>query len=224
MNDDVASIEPTDNDSFSVVVPTDTFTSSEKKRSWDGRCKICGTELDDKRRTLCDAHRSIQSVTPKTKTGKTRKGSSSVENRLNGVTANLLATLTLIWAWSVLRRAQIPDPSGNISTQMSFTDEEAVAIGRPLTRLFLKFEPGRRAAPVIIDNEDIVTAVFSLWDWYKRMNETLDDYRKQHLPTPTQTKERYRRGQSSTASAQNETASGGFDSDYLPPGPYDQPL
>lgn len=213
-----------------VEVPADLFTggTSDAARSWNGACRECGVPLQDRRKTLCENCKASMS-TDRPKARKPRTASSkALESKLNGTTANLLATLTLFWAWSLLRKRGILDPHGEIATHMAFTNEEAVNIGRPLTRLFLKLEPGRKAAPHIVENEDMVDAIFSLIDWYKRNTTLLENYQQDRLPPLlTRPGKRNKNGKPPRTNERNADTGESdrqFDSDYIPPGPNDFPL
>lgn len=168
----------------------DSVTSSGEGRRWDGKCKDCGVDLDDKRKSRCDnckaTYEANNQSTPRSRASTTKSGrvSTSTQAKLNGITANVLGVMTLALCWSQLRRMHIPDPTGDIADQMSLTTEEAIAIGAPLTRLFLNTEPGKKLAPVIVNNEDVVTAIFALWDWYKRASTIIENATQQIVVTP----------------------------------------
>ena len=166
------------------------YEPGAKSRKTRGVCATCGEAAVDGRSTFCEQHRPEQPVgSPKTRQskGKGRKPTSAVETGMNEVTAEVLMLLTVAYAWSALRRAGVPDPNGVNSDRMSMTAEEAVNVAKPLSRIFLSTEPGRKIAPVIVDNRDAIDAAFSLYDWYKRMNMVMEEASGRasvHTPLP----------------------------------------
>jgi hypothetical protein len=197
---DIPEVITEDGDDTDVIVvdTTDTkFTTPVKvprqrrNRASTGQCKTCGKELSDGRASYCEEHRpskgveTLRNKAPKRRSGKKNGVSAEVNDGMTDVTANILFILTLTYAYTALRGRGIPDPSGAVSEQMALTDDEAAAIGRPLARLFLSTEQGRKVAPSIVDNRDLIDAAFAAWDWFRRMNDVLDQYgTRQSVQTP----------------------------------------
>lgn len=171
-----------DDETIQVVIPQSISPPAKRVKAATGHCKQCGVELEDRRRAWCTDCRS-QDTTTTTLKRPSKKSSvkvvgvtAQVTQGMNSISGKLLYILTLVFAWSQLRRLGVPDPNGDLADEMAMTDDEAEIIGRPLTRLFLQTEPGRRLAPKIVEHEDFIDAAFAAWDWYKRVTSTLDQY------------------------------------------------
>jgi hypothetical protein len=167
-------------------------------------CQECGKELPDGRQKWCAEHKPSKgkSVRDKLTGGRSsKKGvTATVENGMNETVGKILFLITLAYAYSALRRNGIPDPNGQISDAMALTDDESVLIGKPIARLFLSTERGRAVAPTIVDNRDLIDAAFAAWDWFQRVNSTLEQYgNQQSVHTPMVVPERGNDGDSSQA-------------------------
>lgn len=170
-----------------------TPTAPKRTRAATGTCKECGKELTDGRASYCEEHRPAKGKSIKDKVTRSKKGGVSkvVEDGMAETVGKILFLLTLAYAYSALRSKGIPDPSGTISDAMALTDDESVMIARPLARLFTSTEQGKKLAPKIVDNRDLIDAAFAMWDWYSRMNATLAQYQAtQSVQTPIPVPER----------------------------------
>lgn len=164
-----------------------------------------------------------------TRRGRKRVGglSSEVSEGLTSFAGKVLFLVTLILAWAQLRRARVPDPDGDIAETMAMSDDEAVAIGRPLARLFASTENGKRLAPVIVQNEDIIDAVFAGWEWYKRNRMVWDQLTEQGyttaIPTQPETQAMRYNAEGTTNGSNGQATSDRIESapEYVPPGPLD---
>jgi hypothetical protein len=230
---------PVDEDSETIIVDVDPdFGSSRRSAGGGGACITCGKELPTKRHKWCDEHHPRNSSAPKSGgrvrgKGGGRKPTEKVERGMNSITGKLLYLLTLFIAWQQLRRLQVVDVNGDLADELAMTDEESELVARPLTRLFLATEPGRKIAPKLVDNEDVIDAIFAFWDWYKRMVEFTDQHAAGHLETPTaptpinrqprirNVTERRNDNGASRPVAQDRSESEGNDLGYVPPGPLD---
>ena len=155
-------------------------------------CPVCNTELEDRRKKYHDECKPVGETSNTDTTlksgGRARnkrptKISDATQRGMNSIVGKLLYLITLWIAWNQLRGLGVPDQNGDIADSIAFTDDEAEVIGKPLTRIFLKTEQGRKLAPVLVDNEDAIDAIFAFYDWYKRSTTMLDEYRKQVIPT-----------------------------------------
>lgn len=153
-------------------------TPSYDERQVKGHCVICGKATGDGRRKYCDEHQGAKKLPKATnRTGARKRGNSeksATNGELAGSLGKLLVIFTLILAWYQLRGRRIPDPNGDIAERIAFSDEESVAIARPLARVINTTDTGIRYGKTLVDNSDLVDATFAMWQWYKRMNETLD--------------------------------------------------
>jgi hypothetical protein len=150
-----------------------------------GTCRVCGIPLDDGRRAYCAEHvperDAANSPIPRRKTKKT--STSGLAAGLTNFNAQILAAITLIVAWSQLRRAGVPDRLGNMADRMALTEDEAVAIARPLSRMFAGTDVGKKVGPALVGNEDILDAVFAGIDYYRRNQEIWDELARNNPDT-----------------------------------------
>lgn len=205
-------------------VDISTPVAPKRHKAATGTCKECGKELDDGRKAYCDEHKPKirDKVTGKGR-GKGKGVTKAVEDGMAETVGKVLFLLTLAYAYSALRSKGIPDPSGQISDAMALTDDESVMIARPLARLFMSTEQGRKVAPKIVDNSDLIDAAFAMWDWYSRMNETLAQYQStQSVQTPIVRNERDNRNESNTPSEGDRVSNNGNHPGFIPPNPQDQ--
>jgi hypothetical protein len=151
-------------------------------------CTSCGKELLDKRYNTCESCRPAAGsgrVTNNRVRTPGPKPSDKTHRGMNSITGKMLGMITLAFAWSQLRRLGVPDTSGDIADTMAMTEDEALAIGKPLSRIFLASEPGKRLGPKMVENEDAIDAIFAVWDWYKRQTTILDQYRANSPAVPS---------------------------------------
>lgn len=172
---------------FDVEIPAVVDSDGEGKIA----CDVCGKMVSSRGMTrhVNAAHPDNASAKPQRrlagKRGKKVKGlSAEVSEGLASVAGKFLFLMTLIMAWSALRRANIPDPSGETAEHLAMTDDEATAIGRVLARIFASTAPGRRIAPAIVENEDLIDATFAGWEWYKRQRDFFDQLNPQQVQEP----------------------------------------
>lgn len=143
------------------------FAAKPVTRNVSGQklCAKCGDVLDDNRKTYHDQCKPEQTAPATRLRGKGKKGSKPTEavtRGMNSITGKLLYLVTLFIAWSVLRGMGVPDQNGDIADQCAMSEDEAEAVGRPLTRLFLNTDRGRTLAPKMVDNEDLIDAAFEI--------------------------------------------------------------
>lgn len=166
---------------ISVEIAEPSPPTLQDRQGNQGSCAICGepTRRPGARGTApkyCELHRQTTgSVHAGPKVGRSKKTASSASNSdLASSLGKLLAIITLVIAWAQLRARKIPDANGDIAERIAFSDEEAVAIARPLARTINSTNAGMRVGKQLVDNSDLIDAGFALAQWYKRMNETLD--------------------------------------------------
>lgn len=161
-------------------------------------CAGCGQELEDKRMKYHPQCKPVDDNSPTTTIksggrvrgkGKTRV-TDATHKGMTSIVGKLLYLITLYIAWNQLRQIGVPDHSGDIADTLALTDDEAEIIGKPLARLFLNTEGGRKLAPALVENEDTIDAAFAFWDWYRRSTNTLDEYKRQYIPATVHPVER----------------------------------
>lgn len=170
-------------DVMEVSIPDDMLTG--RRRSSAPKppkfCDVCGVELEDRRSNRCAEHKETKTVRERATSGASKrrgraKGlSPDIADGLTSVAAKLLFLITLMYAWAMLRRNRVPDPDGNIAEQMAMTDDEATIVGRVLSRFFASSDVGKRLAPSIVQNEDLIDAAFVTYEWYKRNANIWDE-------------------------------------------------
>lgn len=153
-----------------------------------GYCKVCGNEADGPRTTYCEDHRPAPSGTKaqgkslaqrnkSNSSAKPRNSASISDKKAAGSFAKLFIIISAIWAWTALRRYGIPDLTGQLSEELAFTDEEAADIARPVGRFMMSNSTTARIVGPIVENDDLVDAAFAVWEWQKRVNATLAQYK-----------------------------------------------
>jgi hypothetical protein len=167
----------TDDGIITIDIPDEPMALSQSERqATKGFCVICGEPTGDGRRKYCDEHKSASNsvkVGPKSKsTSRTSKTAS--DDQLAASFGKLLLILSLVLAWYQLRAKHVLDPNGDIADRIAMSDEEAVAIARPIARSFNATSTGMRVGKQIVDNSDLIDAGFAVVQWYKRMGETID--------------------------------------------------
>lgn len=137
-------------------------------------CAECGTPLADGRSTFCDDHKPKRNTNkPARKAGKT---STVTASKASGTFAKLIVVITAMYAWSQVRRLHIPDPDGELSEQLAMTDEEAAAVAKPIARFAVSNSTTARIIGPIVENDDIIDALFSIWEYQKRTSAVLAQY------------------------------------------------
>jgi hypothetical protein len=221
-----------------VVVTVDPdFGRAKTQRS--RLCEACGGELEDRRKRFHDECKPepVRTSTLKQADGRPSGGrvrgkgktkvSDATQKGMVSITGKILYLLTLFLAWQMLRGVGVPDYTGDIADSMAMTDDEAEMIGRPLSRIFLRTEGGRKLAPVLVENEDGIDAAFALWDWYRRMVTTMDQYRREQIPsnqmdTPPPIRRERGNGNGNTRPVEaDREESEGVGVGYIPPSPID---
>lgn len=213
-------------------------TSSVMESDGEGKiaCDVCGKSVTSRglTRHMNSAHggddgsggaeRAKRRLGTQRRGKKTKGLSAEVSEGLASLSGKLLILITMALAWSALRRANIPDPNGDIAESMAMTDDEAVAIGRVLSRVFASTAPGRRIAPKLVENEDVIDAAFAGWEWYQRNAKMWDELRGEASPgyvaqqvpaTGERMSNNGRHGQASERGSEGE----GYG--YIPPSPID---
>ncbi|MGH7239274.1 MAG: hypothetical protein ACREHG_04305 [Candidatus Saccharimonadales bacterium] len=196
-------------ESITVTIPDDPTDTPKRPRAETGTCKGCGTALSDKRRAWCDSCRPSNAPTTAKRARTTRLSSGDVKAGMDSFAAKIFVLLTIVIAWSQLRARKIPDPNGTLVDRMAFTDTESVAFARPIARMFLSTDIGRRVAPTLVQNEDVIDAAFALWDWYQRNAEILDSLSTNRSVPPMNGN----KPSNEAATAQTNQV------DYIPPAP-----
>ena len=153
-----------------------------------GYCQVCGEELPDKRYKYCDEHNPAKQNRPAATTRRTTPRGNSRTKRSSGGTvseskaagsfAKLLIVITAMIAWARIRRMGIPDANGQLSEELSMTDAEAAPIARTIARLSLSNSTTARIVAPIVENDDLIDTAFALWEWNKRTDAALAQYRK----------------------------------------------
>lgn len=140
-----------------------------------GFCRVCGVELDDKRKRWCDDHKGQGNKLPKISSNKEpRKGKTAATSELTTVFGKLLLLITAAYAWSQLRRMNVRDPGGAFAESLAMTDDEAESVARPIARAFNSSPVGVRYGRKIVDNSDLIDAGFALYEWYQRQSQMLE--------------------------------------------------
>ena len=170
-----------------------------------GFCRVCGAELADKRREYCDEHRAIAAAKSHKKKAPPRSSSApssrparperTVAQRMStggtapvsdakaaATIAKLLVVITLMLMWARVRRIGLPDPSGELVETLALTDEEAVEIARPLARFGNSTPTGARIIGPIARNEDIIGALFAMYEYNRRVDQILSEYTRGAVP------------------------------------------
>ena|ERR1700722_12198641 len=147
-----------------------------------GYCQVCGTELPDKRYKYCDEHnpsaKNKPSASAVKRTRKATGGAKPTESRTAGSFEKLLLVTTAMIAWARIRRMGIPDADGSLADELSMTNDEAAPISRTLARLTLSNDTTARIIKPIVENEDLIDTAFALWEWNKRTDAALAQYRE----------------------------------------------
>lgn len=92
-----------------------------------------------------------------------------------GTIAKLLVVMTLMIMYGRIRRLRIPDVSGELAERLALTDEEAFEIAKPIARLGNSTPMGARLIGPVTRNEDIIGAMFAVYEYNRRTNQILAD-------------------------------------------------
>lgn len=174
-----------------------------------GYCLDCGEPLPNRQSKRCADCRGKTAVTPakpksttkKTHTAARRTGTVTVA-KASGSFAKLFIILSAIWAYAAVKRYGIPDLDGSLSEELAFTDEEAADIARPIGRFTMSNSTTAKIVGPIVENDDLIDAAFAIWEWQKRINQTLAQYR------PHQIQDNQRQVSADVAPQQNEAGAG----------------
>lgn len=150
-----------------------------------GTCTVCGNATRSNRVKKCDdckaGDAARSSTTPAVKRAPavkvTKVGGTITPTKAAGSFAKLLILISVAWAWSAVKKYGIPDVDGSLAETLAFTDEEAADLARPLGRLSMSNSTTAKAIAPIVENDDLIDAAFSLWEWRKRVDQELARYR-----------------------------------------------
>ena len=154
-----------------------------------GYCRACGDPLPDGYRKLtCEnclsteaREKAAAKATGKSVAARTKSSPSSGGKVTNakaaGSFAKLAVIISAIWAWSAVKRYGIPDPDSQLAESLAFTDEEAADIARPLGRVAMGNSTTAKLVGPIVENDDLIDAAFAIWEWRKRVDATLAQYK-----------------------------------------------
>lgn len=161
--------------------------------SWDpnapteGVCETCGNVTRSARVKKCDDCKAaakpaakqdkVQDNKRDIKVKVPRVGGTVTPTKAAGTFAKLAILISVIWAWSAVRRYGIPDVDGQLAETLAFTDEEAADIARPLGRLAMSNGSSAKVVAPIVENDDLIDAGFAIWEWRKRVESELARYR-----------------------------------------------
>ena len=151
--------------------------------SGEGICEQCGNVTRSARVKTCDDCKAANKATstsattraPKVKVG--RVGGAVTPTKAAGTFAKLLILISVIWAWSAIKRYGIPDVTGALAEELAFTDEEAADLAKPLGRLSMSNSATAKVVGPIVENDDLIDAGFALWEWRKRVDQALAQYK-----------------------------------------------
>jgi hypothetical protein len=140
-----------------------------------GACEVCGADTGDGRRSRCDEHPK----TAKSKSVRQRVTSAKPSaDKTTGTFAKLFVIISLILMYGRVRKLQIPDPSGALAEELALTEGEAIEIARPISRFTLSTEAGVRVVKPLVDNEDVIGALFALYEYNRRTTQLLERFAK----------------------------------------------
>lgn len=183
--DEVDDIVPVD-DIYASQGTSPQEPSARRSTNKRGVCKICQKPATSGRTTYCDDHAPGGDVRVRlSKPGK--KGSVSTritDDSMTTVFAKLLLVMTLIIAWSSLRRLGISDPNGSAADDLAVTDEEAQALAAPFARIFNQTPIGVKYGNTIVENQDVIGALMAAWEYSVRFKTTMGQYTQHRAPAP----------------------------------------
>lgn len=167
-------------DVIEMTIPTDYGRETVVDKGY--YCEVCGDPLSDGRSTRCPQHRKQAGNKPARRAGKT---STVTASKASGTFAKLLVVITAMYAWAELRRKHIPDASGELAEELAMTDEEASAVAKPIARFAVSNSTTAKIIGPIVENDDIIDALFSLWEWQKRTQAVMAQYVENTTLQPT---------------------------------------
>jgi hypothetical protein len=71
-----------------------------------------------------------------------------------------------------------------MAENLSLTDEEAYEIARPLARMANSSPTGARVMGPVVRNEDVIGALFALYEYNRRIDAIFDELRRGAPPQP----------------------------------------
>lgn len=166
-------------DEWVVEMPTTTGTGK-------GYCQVCGEPAPTPQGTWCTDHHPNNNkpvrqdkiadkvkkrVITTTSTGKVTAAKAA------GSFSKLIIIISAIWAYTLVKRYGIPDVDGTLADDLAFTDEEAADIARPIGRLTMSNATAAKFVGPVVENDDLIDALFSLYEWRKRVDQTLAQYK-----------------------------------------------
>lgn len=167
----MAEIELTDYDAVDPDLLED--RPQRRRRAPTGLCKVCGIELDDRRRSYCDEHAGTKVVAKSNRVASEKPKDSPNVKKYQQFVAKLLAILSTLIVYQMLKRHKVRGDLDQITQDMEMTDEEAEDIAGPIGRLLVSHNSTARALKPLVDNSDIIEAGAALFTWYRRVNRTL---------------------------------------------------
>lgn len=152
-----------------------------------GFCESCGQPTRSARVKKCDdckaaakppkQDRTQDSPRRDVKVKVPRVGGTVTPTKAAGTFAKLVILISVAWAWNAVRRYGIPDVDGSLAETLAFSDEEAADIARPLGRLAMSNSSSARVVAPIVENDDLIDAGFAIWEWRKRVDQALSQYK-----------------------------------------------
>lgn len=154
----------------------------DKATTGEKLCKACGEPLpagvSGRTRYHENCRPSARTQPTRTPASRTSTGSLS-QTKTAGSFAKILLLLSVVYVYGLLRAKRIPDPQGALSEELALNDEEAAALAKPLARITVSNSKAARIAKPIVENEDLIEAGFALWEWQRRIDNTLNSYNRQ---------------------------------------------
>lgn len=144
---------------------------------------IQAADDDDAAPTRNARHAAATNVGKRTKKSPSVRVSSGTvtASKAAGSFAKLIIIISAIWAYGAVRRYGIPDLDGSLSEELAMTNEEAADIARPIGRLAMSNSTAAKVISPIVENDDLIDAAFAIFEWQKRMNQTLAGYKPHRI-------------------------------------------
>ena len=154
----------------------------------EGVCETCGAVTRSARVKKCDDCKATAKAPKQDKVQDSPKrnikvsvpkvGGTVTPTKAAGTFAKLVILISVVWAWTAIRRYGIPDINGELAETLAFTDEEAADIARPLGRLAMSNSSSAKVIAPIVENDDLIDAGFAIWEWRKRVDAVLAQYQR----------------------------------------------
>ena len=134
-------------------------------------CEGCNAPLYDKRRKKCgECRASGAPKAVKDRVGSKNKGD---DPKTTAAISKLLVIATLLIMYLRVKGLGIPDPQGDLAEELAFTDDEAIAIARPIARWSNSSVVGTRVVAPLVNNQDLIECAFAFYEWNRRTDEIL---------------------------------------------------